>query len=107
VSLAVLVFEGNTVDPSTVGTQIDLLKQQFGVQEVVFIGERGMIKAKGKEALGAQGWRYIGALTRQQMRALLRRDVLQPDLFDEDISEVEQDGKRLIIPHNESVQRRY
>jgi hypothetical protein len=30
-----------------------------------------MIKAKGKEALGAQGWRYISALTKQQIRALL------------------------------------
>jgi transposase len=104
--LAVRVFEGNTADPSTVGTQIDLLKQQFGVSEVVFIGDRGMIKAKGKEALGAQGWRYISALTKQQIRALLKRDVLQPDLFDANIGEVEQDGKRLIVRRNESVQHR-
>jgi transposase len=104
--LAVRVFEGNTADPSTVAEQIDLLKQQFGVEEVVFIGDRGMIKAKGKEALGARGWRYISALTKQQIRALIKRDVLQPDLFDEDISEVEHDGKRLIIRRNESVQRR-
>jgi transposase len=104
--LAVRVFEGNTADPSTVAEQIDLLKQQFGVAEVVFIGDRGMIKARGKEALGAQGWRYISALTKQQIRALIKRGALQPDLFDEDISEIEQDGKRLIIRRNESVQRR-
>lgn len=104
--LAVRVFEGNTVDPSTVGAQIELLKQQFAVSEVVFIGDRGMIKAKGKEALGAQGWRYISALTKQQIRALLKRGVLQPDLFDEDLGEVAQEGKRLILRRNESVQRR-
>ena len=104
--LAVRVFEGNTADPSTVGEQIDLLKQQFGVSEVVFIGDRGMIKAKSKEALGTQGWRYISALTKQQIRALLKRGVLQPDLFDEDIGEVAQEDKRLIVRRNERVQRR-
>jgi len=104
--LAVRVFEGNTADPSTVGEQIELLRQQFGVAEVVFVGDRGMIKAKGKEALGAQGWRYISALTKQQIRALLKRGVLQPDLFDQDIGEVTQEDKRLILRRNESVQRR-
>jgi len=43
--LAVRVFEGNTADPSTVGEQIELLRQQFGVAEVVFVGDRGMIPA--------------------------------------------------------------
>jgi transposase len=104
--LAVRVFEGNTADPSTVSTQIALLKQQFGVDEVVFIGDRGMLKAKGKAALDAQGWRYISALTKPQIRALLKDGVLQPDLFDEDIGEVAQDGKRLIVRRNESMQRR-
>jgi len=104
--LAVRVFEGNTADPSTVGEQIELLKQQFGVSEVIFVGDRGMIKSKGKEALGALGWRYISALTKQQIRALLKRGVLQPDLFDQDIGEVAQEDKRLILRRNESVQRR-
>lgn len=104
--LAVRVFEGNTADPSTVGEQIALLKQQVGVSEVVFIGDRGMIKAKGKEALGALGWRYISALTKQQIRALLKQGVLQPDLFDQDIGEVVQEDKRLIVRRNERIQRR-
>jgi transposase len=104
--LAVRVFEGNTADPSTVSTQIALLKQQFGVDEVVFIGDRGMLKAKGKAALGAEGWRYISALTKPQIRALLTDGVLQPDLFDEDIGEVAQEDKRLIVRRNEPMQRR-
>jgi len=104
--LAVRVFEGNTADPSTVSTQIGLLKQQFGVEEVVFIGDRGMLKAKGKAALSVAGWRYISALTKPQIRALLKDGVLQPDLFDEDIGEVAKDGKRLIVRRNERMQRR-
>jgi transposase len=104
--LAVRVFEGNTADPSTVTKQIELLKQQFGVAEVVFIGDRGMLKTKGKAALGAEGWRYISALTKPQIRALLSKGVLQPDLFDEDIGEVVQEGKRLITRRNEAMQKR-
>ena len=104
--LAVRVFEGNTADPSTVAEQIDLLKQQFGVSEVVFIGDRGMLKAKGKAVLGAQGWRYISALTKPQIRTLLKGGVLQPDLFDEDIGEAIQEDKRLIVRRNERIQHR-
>jgi hypothetical protein len=59
--LAVRVFEGNTADPSTVVEQINLLKEQFRVEEVVLVGDRGMIKSKGKAALSAAGWKYITA----------------------------------------------
>jgi hypothetical protein len=104
--LAVRVFEGNTADPSTVGEQIALLKAQFGVTEVVFVGDRGMIKAKGKAALGAQGWRYISALTEPQVRTLLKAQVLQPDLFDSPIAEVEEEHRRLIVRCNEPLQAR-
>jgi hypothetical protein len=101
--LAVRVFEGNTADPSTVASQITLLKEQFGIAEVVMVGDRGMIKAKGKAALSAEGWRYITALTDGQVRTLLKQGVLQPDLFDADLCEVEHDGKRLIVRRNDTV----
>jgi transposase len=45
--LAVRVFEGNTADPSTVAEQIHLLKDQFKIDDVVMVGDRGMIKAEG------------------------------------------------------------
>ena len=104
--LAVRVFEGNTADPSTVASQITLLKEQFGIAEVVMVGDRGMIKAKGKAALSAEGWRYITALTDGQVRTLLKQGVLQPDLFDSHLCEVEHDGKRLIVRRNDTVRVR-
>jgi len=45
---AVRVFEGHTADPSTVSTPMAILKQRFHVAEVVFVGDRGMVQAKGK-----------------------------------------------------------
>jgi len=104
--LAVRVFAGNTADPATVASQITILKEQFGIAEVVLVGDRGMIKAKGKAALSAEGWRYITALTDAQVRALLKQGVLQPELFDAHLCEVEHDGKRLIVRRNEAVRVR-
>jgi hypothetical protein len=104
--LAVRVFEGNTADPTTVAEQITILKEQFGVTEVVMVGDRGMIKTKGKAALSAAGLRYITALTDAQVRTLLKQGVLQPDLFDAHLCEVEHAGKRLIVCRNETVQVR-
>jgi hypothetical protein len=104
--LAVRVFEGNTADPSTVADQIAILKDRFGIAEVVMVGDRGMIKAKGKAALSAEGFRYITALTDAQVRTLLRQGVLQPDLFDTHLCEAEHGGKRLVVRRNDAVRVR-
>jgi transposase len=74
--LAVRVFAGNRNDPTTVGEQIQILQQQFQVEELVFVGDRGMVKSKGKEALTAAGLRYITALTDPQIRRLLGQGIL-------------------------------
>jgi hypothetical protein len=66
----------------------------------------GMIKAKGKAALSAQGFRYITALTDAQIRTFLKEGVLQTDLFDAPLCEVEHDDKRLIVRRNETVRVR-
>jgi hypothetical protein len=57
--LAVRVFEGNTADPAPQGgmpERIRVVKEQFGVGELVFVGDRGMVKAPEQEALNAQGF---------------------------------------------------
>jgi transposase len=104
--LAVRVFEGNTADPMTVPTQITILKQRFQVDEVVFVGDRGMVKAKGKAALSAAGLRYLTALSDPQVRRLLKREVLQLELFAEQVCAVQADGKRYILRKNEAEARK-
>lgn len=104
--LAVTVFKGNTADPSTVAEHIERIKTRFKITEVVFVGDRGMVKATGKTALTDQGLRYITALTDPQIRKLLKRDVLQLDLFDETAQEVEHGTRRLILRRNEARQHK-
>lgn len=51
--LSVEVFRGNTTDPTTVGNQVEKLIHRFSIEEVVFVGDRGMVKTKRKEAIMA------------------------------------------------------
>ena len=104
--LSVKVFKGNSSDPTTIGTQIDTLKRRFGVEDVVFVGDRGMVKSKGKEALSQCGFKYITALTNAQVRKLLKEKVIQLDLFDTTVCEVEHGNLRLILRRNDAVRRK-
>ena len=94
------VFEGNRSDPTTVGEQIQILQEQFGVEELVFVGDRGMVKSKGKQALTGAGLRYITALTDPQIRRLLAQGTLQLSLFSEQVCEVQGEGVRYILCRN-------
>jgi transposase len=104
--LAVRVFAGNTGDPATVVEQIRIVKEQFGVQELIFVGDRGMVKSKGKQALQEAGLRYISALTDPQIRRLLGAGTLQMGLFHEEVCEVEADGVRYLLRKNEDTAAR-
>jgi len=106
--LSVEVFRGNTTDPATVGGQVEKLIQRFSIDEVVFVGDRGMVKTKGKEAIKASsGFHYITALTDPQIRKLLKKGVFQTDMFDENVVEVEGGaGKRYLLRRCELRQRK-
>ena len=104
--LAIRVFPGNTGDPDTVGVQIETLKRQFGIEYVVFVGDRGMVKTKGKVALAEAGFKYITALTDPQIRKLIRDSVILPGLFDKTLHEVECEKRRLVLRRNEATRKK-
>jgi len=104
--LAIRVFRGNTCDPATVADQVTVLKERFGIQEVVFVGDRGMVKTSGKERLREENFRYITALTDPQIRKLLRENVLQMGLFDEAVQEASHGNLRIVLRRNEAVRRK-
>jgi len=104
--LAVRAFRGNTADPKTVAMQIEILTKQFAVQDVVFVGDRGMVKSTGKQDLKGAGFRYISALTDPQIRKLLSEKTLQLELFAEQVCEVQADTLRYILRKNPEEARR-
>jgi transposase len=94
------VFKGNTGDLSTFESQVKKVSTRFGCERVTFVGDRGMIKSGQIEDLSMAGFNYITAVTKPQIRSLIKKGVFQLGLFDEDLCEVEQDGVRYILRKN-------
>jgi transposase len=94
------VFEGNTSDLATFESQIHKTAERFGCQRVTFVGDRGMIKSGQIEDLSRAGFHYITAITKAQIRSLIKKDVIQLGLFDEKLCEAVQDGVRYILRRN-------
>jgi len=101
--LAVKVFCGNTADPVTLKEQVETLKSRFGIREVVMVGDRGMVKSKGKKALAEANFKYITALTDPQVRKLLKQGVVQLEDFEEKVHEVEYGPVRLVMRRSEAA----
>jgi hypothetical protein len=107
--IAVEVFAGNTADPSTLKTQIDKLRQRFGLRRVVLVGDRGMItQARISQELQPLGLDWITALRAPEIQALARNDgPLQMSLFDQrDLAEItspDYPGERLVVCRNPAL----
>src|SRR5262245_62031257 len=80
--VSIEVFPGNTHDPHTLAAQLAKVKTRFGVTEITFVGDRGMIKGQQVEDLTTQGCHYITAITKPQIEKLLRTGVLQMGLVE-------------------------
>lgn len=81
--VAVEMFRGNTADRPTVWDRAPKISEQYGVKEVVFAGDRGMLTPKRIAEVASLGFRTFTALTHPQMNALLEKKALQPELFAE------------------------
>jgi transposase len=104
--LSIQLYPGNRNDPPTFLDAVEKLKVRFGAQEIALVGDRGMIKALGKAALGEAQFRYVSALTQPQVRALLKSGKLQLELFEDKPAEVEVKGKRYVLRCNPQTQAR-
>jgi hypothetical protein len=99
--VSIEVFPGNTQDPQTFAAQINKVKARFGVHEITFVGDRGMIKGQQIGDLAQQGLHYITAITKPQIEKLLKQGTLQMDLFDQEVAEVLADeGIRYVLRRN-------
>ena len=104
--VAVEVFDGNTGDPTTVASQVEKMRQRFGLARIVLVGDRGMItQARLREDLApVEGLSWITALRAPQIQALVQQGLVTPSLFDErDLAEItapDFPGERLIVCRN-------
>ena len=103
--VAVSVYEGNVADSQTLLPEVQRLRQDFGIEQLVMVGDRGMIAQKTIDAMRAtDGIGWITALKSASIRVLIEQGHLQLGLFDErnlvELSSPDYPGERLVACRN-------
>ncbi len=111
VPVAVSVFKGNTGDPTTLPPQIDKVRNDFGIERFVLVGDRGMIAQKQIDALRKiDGIDWVAALRPEAIRKLLAGGALQLGLFDErnlfELTHPDFPDERLVACRNPELSKR-
>jgi hypothetical protein len=109
IPVAVRVFAGNTSDSVAFGEIIPVVRDKFGLDQVVLVGDRGsvtQVRIRQLKALPGAGW--VTALRAPQVAALARDDgPLQMSLFDQqnfaEITDARYPGERLICCRNPAL----
>jgi len=103
--VAVSVFEGNTGDPKTLMPQVEKLQKTFAIEQIVLVGDRGMISQKQiNELKQREGIDWITALRTGAIRKLVDGGQIQLGLFDErhlfEVTHPDFPGERLVACRN-------
>ena len=104
--IAVEVFPGNTADPATVAAQVTKLRERFGIEHIVWAGDRGMLtSARIEQVLKPQGMDWVSSLRSPQIAQLAaEHGPFQPSLFDErnllELTSEHFPGERLVVCRN-------
>jgi transposase len=109
--VAVSVFKGNTGDPPTLLPEVQRVRERFGIEQLVMVGDRGMISQTQITALQAlDGVDWITALTTGALRALVAEGHVQLGLFDErnlfELTHPDFPGERLVACRNPDLAAR-
>ena len=108
--LTLSVHEGNTSDSSTFLPAVNQLREDFGLERMIMVGDRGMISSKTIDALSeTDGIDWVTALKSVSIRSLIDQKHLQLDLFDDsnllEFSSPDYPDERLIACRNTPLAR--
>jgi transposase len=111
IPVAVSVFKGNTGDPKTLLPELAKVRDQFGLERFVLVGDRGIITQKQVDALrDIDGVEWIAALRPEAINKLLDSGALQMDLFDQrnlfELVHPDFPGERLVACRNPDLAKR-
>jgi transposase len=103
--VAISVHAGNTSDSTTFMPQVTRLREDFGIQRMVMVGDRGMISQKAIDEMSTDAdVAWITALRSASIRTLVEQGRVQMGLFDDrnllEISSPEFPGERLVACRN-------
>jgi transposase len=108
--VAVSVHEGNVADSATLMPEVQRLREHFGIEQLVMVGDRGMMGHKAiAELREMDGIGWITALKNASIRTLVEQGQLQLGLFDErnlvELSAPDYPGERLVACRNPQLAR--
>jgi hypothetical protein len=103
--VAVSVYEGNVADSQTLLPELKRLREHFGIEQLVMVGDRGMVSNQAIATMReTPGVDWITALKSASIRVLVEQGHLQLDLFDErnllELSSPDYPGERLVACRN-------
>jgi hypothetical protein len=102
--VAVSVHKGITNDAKTFLPQVSKLREKFGLEQMVIVGDRGMISQASIAQLREEQFSWITALKSAQIHILAEDGELQLGLFDErslfELTHPDFPGERLIACRN-------
>ncbi|MBW1815392.1 MAG: IS1634 family transposase [Deltaproteobacteria bacterium] len=99
--ISIEVFKGNTNDTKTFYSQVKKVSERFGNSEITFVGDREMIRGPQIKEIKKNAFHYITAITKEQIKTLLKQGSIQLELFDEELAEIQEDkGVRYILRRN-------
>jgi len=107
--IAIEVFPGNTADPPTFTQIVARARKRFGINRIVFVGDRGMITSAriNEDLRGVEGLDWISALRTEGIRKLREAGAIQMSLFDtQDLAEVTSEhfpDERLVVCRNPAL----
>jgi transposase len=107
--IAIEVFAGNTADPPTFTQIVARARKRFGINRIVFVGDRGMITSAriNEDLRGVEGLDWISALRSEGIRKLREAGAIQMSLFDkQDLAEVTSEHfpeERLVVCRNPAL----
>jgi transposase len=109
--VAVSVHEGNTADSKTLLPQVQRVRDKFGINQFVVVGDRGMLSQASIDSLRAEsGLEWITALKSVQIRTLVEDGTLQLGLFDQrslfELTHPDFPGERLVACRNPALAER-
>ncbi len=104
--VSIEVFEGKSGDPAAFSRQVHKVRTRFGIERVIFVGDRGMITSRRieQDLRPVEGLDWITALRSEGLRALMSAKIIDRSLFDQqDLAEVtspDYPNERLIVCRN-------
>lgn len=114
------IMPGNTTDVKTLVPIARRLKNQFGVENVCIVADRGMISASTIKEIEALGWDYILGVRMHRVNEVRDNVIVDKNDYDEiyparitshdpaplEVKEVMQDDRRYIVCRNEEEARK-